>query len=113
MSHPDKHATGTPVGQKVRVNRRELARLLRVFRERRGETQSGTETRLKGLLLQTDARGGNASPLAQVNPIAALEDRHAGDASQLELSVNDLEVLAGAYGIPRLMLDSLLAEQTD
>jgi quercetin dioxygenase-like cupin family protein len=98
--------------QAVRVNRAELGRLLRVFRARRDDSVAETETRLRDLLNQKPASEHSRSRLTGLG-IAALEGPHGSRTAQLDLLVSDLEVLAAAYAIPRLMLDPLLAEQTD
>jgi quercetin dioxygenase-like cupin family protein len=96
----------------VQVNRGELARLLRVYRERRNDTVGEVQARLQAVLEQKRGNGPCASRLAGLG-VTALEDTHPGRDARIELLLGDLALLAEVYVLPRLILDSLLSEQTE
>lgn len=81
-----------------RISLRELARLLHAFRIRQEETQQQVETRLDPTLKQ------------RYGGVPGLEE---GGSGLDRLSHRDLERIAEAYRIPKLMLDPLLSERSE
>jgi hypothetical protein len=85
-------------GPKVRIECRELGRLLKALRVRQGDSQVQVEKRLESALKQ------------RYGPPAVLEE---GGGGFLELSDQELQGIADAWGVPRLMLDPLVSERVD
>jgi len=97
-------------GSAARVNRRELAQLLRAFRKHRNETVELVETRLQQAL-----SGGAATDFAFGSLLFAtgVVEMESAEEGAIELDLGAFEFLAEVYKIPRLMLDPLLSVRAE
>src|SRR5437660_4990941 len=84
--------------EQSRVGARELGRLLRAFRRRLDKSQADVEGSLNDAVKQ---RFGGTAQLEE------------GIHGFINLSTLELEYIADAWGIPKLMLDPLLSERVD
>lgn len=97
----------------LRIDQRELSRLLRVFRDRRDEAQSEVERRMQQRLKQRDPHGRYSD---RPQPSIALhvdQLEHAGTevVDVVMMTLSDLNLIAESYGIHPLMLHPLLSNR--
>lgn len=89
----------------AQVHHGDLAQILKAFRDRRDETLAQVETDFAKQAKQADP--GSSLPNLSAAKLESTDD------SGIDLSPSDLERIADAYGIPRLMLDPLLSRRID